>query len=117
MDKKSEKLALVSRYRALSENLDDGGALSDREVLQLVVILLLQQTTNLAAVGINDLELLTQVLLSQAENMLPSAVVKALMDAMTRIKENVSLGEVLIQRLRKMAFCQNIKIYNDDTEC
>ncbi len=91
--------------------------MSDREILQLIVILLLQQTTNLAAVGINDLDLLTQLLLSHAENVLPSAVVKALMDAMTRIEDNVSLGEVLIQRLRKMAFCQNIKRYKDDTEC
>ncbi len=106
LDKKTEKLALTARYRALSELLDDGGVLSDREILELTVILLLQQTTSLAAVGINDIYLLTQVLRSQAESVLPSAVVKDLMDATTRIKDNTSLGEALIQRLRKMALCQ-----------
>jgi len=117
LDKKTEKLALTARYRALSELLDDGGVLSDREILELTVILLLQQTTSLAAVGINDIYLLTQVLRSQAESVLPSAVVKDLMDATTRIKDNTSLGEALIQRLRKMAVCQNIKRYNEDIEC
>ncbi len=117
LDKKSEKLTLAARYRALSELLDDGGVLSDREILELTVMLLLQQTTSLAAVGISDIYLLIQVLISQAESVLPSAVVKYLMDATTRIKDNVSLGDVLIQRLRRMALCQNIKRYNVDMEC
>jgi hypothetical protein len=114
MDKKSEKSALKLRYRALSELLDDGAVLSDKEILEIAVILLLQQTTSLAAAGISDVSVLMQVLVSLAENVLPPEVVKSLIDAKMRVEEKVLFNDSLKQRLRRMGLCQNIGRYKED---
>lgn len=113
IDKKSEKNTLALRYRALSELLDGGAVLSDKEILEITVILLLQQTTSLAVAGVSNVYILTQVLFSLAENILPPEVVKTLIDARKRVEDNVLFNDSFKQRLRRMGLCQNIGRYKD----
>ena len=108
LDKKNKKKLMFSRQKQLTSQLQE--ATDAKDILELALILLMQQTHGIAVFGNEINGVILEQLLNQNE--IPSEVSNIFTEVSTLLQNNESISEDLLDKLRSCGLCKDITSYD-----